>query len=197
MRKNYKLYDPTYIIPPNLQRELDTCVQSCPTQLCDDSNRFAVIRSQRVDVARHSLAPLIFGNTRLKVWEAAPLTSSCAYFFAMAPNESQPHHPMLHLGIISGMLVSRALELGLDASFIACRWDTVDHGLVNKVLHKHYTIPAKIKMDIQLAVCIGRGIPSGHAPGKYHQLHLLTGQTVRYINVINTKGARPQHYLTG
>ena len=47
MRKNYKLYDPTYIIPLNLQRELDTCVQSCPTQLCDDSNRFAVVRSQR------------------------------------------------------------------------------------------------------------------------------------------------------
>lgn len=197
MRTNYKLYDSTYEIPLNLQRELDTAVEAAPTQLCRDSNRYCVIRSSTIDVARHSLAPLIFGNSRMRVCEAAPLTSSCVYFFAMAYNEPKPWHPVLHLGLTSGMLVSRAVELGLDASFIACRWDTVDHVEVNKVLHTHYTIPPKIKLDIPLAVCIGRGIAPGAHAGTPRPLRLLTGQKVRYVTAINTEGPRPQHYLTG
>tara|TARA_X000001036_G_C20626984_1_gene785567 strand:+ start:99 stop:695 length:597 start_codon:yes stop_codon:yes gene_type:complete len=198
MRKNYKLYDSSYIIPDDLQCKLDTAVATAPTQLCNDSNRYSVIRSSRIDTARHSLAPLIFGNTSKMVWEAAPLTSSCAYFFAMLYNEQRPWHPLLHIGLVSGMLVSRALELGLDASFIACSWDTVDHKKVNKVLHTHYTIPAKTKLDIQLVVCIGRGIAPGNRAGIRQPLGLLTGQKVRYINAINTSvGLRPQHYLTG
>ena len=199
MRKNYKLYDSSYIIPDDLQRELDTAVEAAPTQLCHDSDRYCVIRSSRIDIARHSLAPLIFGNTKFGATEAAPLTSSCAYFFAMRHNEPSPWHPILHLGITSGMLVSRALELGLDASFIACMWDTVDHKKVNKVLHTHYPIPTKTKLDIQLVVCIGRGLAPEILEGQPFRRtkRLLTGQNVRYITAINTKGPRPQHYLKG
>ena len=192
MRKNYKLYDANYILDPHVVEQLDQCVARAPTQLCKDSNRYSVIKSSSIDLTRHTLAPLIFGNTRMSVVEAAPLTSSLVYYFAMHLNDPSPWHPTLHLGLISGMLVSRALELGVDASFIACRWDTIDHRRVNTVLHQNYNIPRKVNLSIQLAVCVGRGLEPD--PGQY-DLELLTGQTVPYIPSINQVGPRPTHYL--
>lgn len=194
MRKNYKLYDANYILDPHVVEQLDQCVAYSPTQLCRDSNRYSVIKSSSIDLTRHTLAPLIFGNTKLKVVEAAPLTSSLVYYFALYLDDPRTTHPMLHLGLTSGMLVSRALELGLDASFIACRWDTVDHSRVNKVLHQNYTIPRKVNLSIKMAVCIGRGIPQQDR-AKVQTMKLLSGQTVQYKNSINQHGPRPVHYL--
>jgi hypothetical protein len=195
MRTNYKLYDPDYSIDDHKIEQLDQCVDHSPTQLCSDSNRHTVFKSSAVDLLRHTLSPLIFGNSRQDVVEAAPLTSSIAYFFALHLNEPSPWHPLLHLGIISGMLVSRANELDLDASFIACQWDTVDHGAVNKVLHQHYTLPRKVMMDIRMVVCIGRGIKPTIGSRKIQRLDLLTGKTVRTTPHINQIGSRPTHYL--
>ena len=192
MRKNYKLYDSTYTVDDHLEQQLDQCVESAPTQLCRGGNRYSVIKSNTIDITRHTLAPLVFGNTRLKVVEAAPLTASLAYFFTGHLNDPSPWHPYLHTGIIAGMLVSRALELGLDASFIACTWDTVNHKKVNRVLHENYNIPRKLRLRIGMVVCIGRGIEPERGR---HQLELLTGQTVEYSNTINYIGPRPTHYL--
>ncbi len=194
MRKNYKLYDSDYTVDPHVVEQLDHCVESAPTQLCRDSNRYTVIKSSSIDCTRHTLAPLIFGNTRMRVVEAAPLTSSLAYYFALHLDDPSPYHPMLHLGLTSGMLVSRALELGLDASFIACQWDTVDHEKVNQVLHQSYTIPRKVNLSIKMVVCIGRGIPPQQKHG-IQTMKLLSGQTVQYRNSINQEGPRPVHYL--
>ena len=194
MRKNYKLYDSDYRVDQHLEQRLDQCIQSAPTQLCRDSNRYSVIKSNTIDITRHTLAPLVFGNTRLKVVEAAPLTASLAYFFTNHLDDPSPWHPYLHTGIVSGMLVSCAVELGLDASFIGCQWDGVDSRKVNQVLHQNYSIPRKVQLRIGLVVCIGRGIEP--KPG-LHQMELLTGQTVQYHNGINYEGARPTHYLDG
>ena len=193
MRKNYKLYDPDYVVGEYIIKRLDECVAGAPTQLDSSSDRFGVIKSSSIDLARHTIVPLLFGNTRLKLFEAAPLTSSLVYYFTEHHNDGSPWHPLLHIGITSGMLVSRALELGLDASFIACQWDTVDNKQVNKLLHDNYAIPPKVKLKVKMVVCIGRGIEPDNL--KQQQLKLLTGQTVEYSNSITHRGPKPTHYL--
>lgn len=199
-RTNWKIYDPTISVDSAVERELDLALTHAPIQLCgSESDSFAVFKLKGNQPDEQAQLAGIFGNSRIGVSEAAPITAPLIYLYCRIVHNYKTNHHWQHIGICSGMQLERANALEQPASMIGCKFQVNTPETIQSFTRwlnqKFHPLHTRKSLEPILALCVGTPSSETLYGWKKKDIQLKNGTVVKTKNVINTKGDRPRYYL--
>ncbi len=189
-RVNWKVFKDTEI-PDEHIAILDETIGLCPIQRNSMPVPMLFKCGKSDSIVKQQLSRYVFKNASTGWWEVGPITAPLVYF-CIVENMNDEHFPQqkLHAGIIGGALMTQAIHLGYDCSFIGC---TEDPSLSEKEIIRN-TLLKRFNKDIGtnflsfLALCIGEGVPDTETQAHYT---LDDGTTIPYNHDISQDPPKP------